>query len=63
MKKVCNTCNTSKSLSEFNKSKPTKDGLSYKCKVCVNEYNNQYREDNKESRKQYNKQYIQTTYE
>ena len=43
--KHCNPCNTNKSLSEFSKSKTTKDGLQTRCKDC----NKQYRQDNKES--------------
>ena len=64
MEKLCNACNTSKSLSEFSKSKAKKDGLQYKCKECIKQHNKdnkealaQYREDNKESIYEYNKQY------
>ena len=52
MKKVCNTCNINKPLSEFYKYKAAKDGLQYKCKECKN----QYYQDNKESIDEYNQQ-------
>ena len=53
--KHCNPCNTSKSISEFSKSKTTKDGLQTRCKDC----NKQYRQDNKESILEYQNQYDQ----
>ena len=53
--KYCNPCNTNKSLSEFSKSKVTKDGLQTRCKECIK----QHRQDNKESIGEYQKQYSQ----
>lgn len=32
--KICSTCGKSKPLSEFNKNKHNKDGLTYSCKAC-----------------------------
>lgn len=37
--KVCPKCKVSKEITEFHKSKPTKDGLSTWCKLCHKEYN------------------------
>lgn len=47
MKKECTKCGISKSFSEFAKREISKDGLSYWCKQCVNEYNKRYRRRNK----------------
>ena len=57
-------------LSEFAKSKFSKDGLQYKCKDCtkqyyqdnkeaIDEYRKQYDQDNKESKLEHYKQYYQ----
>ena len=66
--KKCSKCKEVKSVSEFNKYKSAKDGLQYKCKLCVKKYHQQhrerinkrkkqYREQNKEQIKQYQKQW------
>ena len=34
--KKCNKCEINKPLNEFHKSKKTKDGVVYSCKVCTN---------------------------
>jgi hypothetical protein len=38
MKKVCNTCEKEKNLSEFRKDRTRKDGYDYACKVCRRQY-------------------------
>ena len=58
--KHCSGCNTSKSLSEFYRSKATKDGLQNKCKKCQSdrkEYLKEYRARNSEKLKKLNKQW------
>ena len=57
--KHCNKRNTSKPLSEFSKSKATKDGLQTKCKECEKQYLKQNYQDNKESRLENQNQYNQ----
>ena len=57
MEKVCNTCNISKPLVEFNKDKAKKDGLQYKCKECFKNFQKKYNQDNKESIAEYMNQY------
>ena len=57
--KHCHKCNTSKPLSDWNKSKATKDGLQTKCKECEKQLNKQYYQDNKEAIDEYTKQYYQ----
>jgi len=42
--KVCTKCKQRKSLSEFGKSKNTKDGLTYRCLQCKRKYEKKYRE-------------------
>ena len=39
MNKVCTKCKVSKPLAEYHKTKSSKDGLQYRCKSCVAEYN------------------------
>lgn len=51
--KYCGSCSTVKEFSDFNKSKTMLDGLQYKCKSCVKEYNAQPRF--RESRRAYQK--------
>ena len=70
MIKVCTICKIEKELTEFNKHKTTKDGLSNKCKSCCKEYyqaNKEYfKELNKEhyqANKEYKKEYRQTNKE
>jgi len=58
--KICSICNTSKHISEFAKSKITKDLLQYKCKSCTKLYNIEYRKCNTDKRIQYNKLYRNT---
>lgn len=48
MEKVCNSCNVSKSVSEFNKNSKRKDGFSGKCKVCNKAYLREHYLKNKE---------------
>ena len=44
--KRCSKCQTTKTLSEFNKTKTNKDGLSYLCKDCNRETAKAYRQRN-----------------
>jgi hypothetical protein len=37
--KICNICRETKTIESFSINKNTKDGRSYKCKSCQNEYN------------------------
>lgn len=46
--KVCSKCNHSKSLSDFHKSKKSKDGLASSCKDCKRKLNADYRNRNKQ---------------
>lgn len=41
-KKQCHSCKEQKDLSEFNKDKSKRDGLSYRCKCCTNKYLRNY---------------------
>jgi hypothetical protein len=65
--KKCNQCKNIKELTFFNKSKNTKDGLQYKCKICESENNkllrqkyptSKYYNKNKEYYKNYSKNWI-----
>ena len=66
--KVCTKCKTSRDLEEFSKDKRTTDGLCFRCKNCVKEYNlkhveeihkrhRQYYLSNKEKVKSYSKKH------
>ena len=44
--KTCRKCNIIKPLTEFRKRKASKDGLAYKCKICVRNYDKTYRTEN-----------------
>lgn len=46
--KQCKKCAELKDLSEFNKDKRSKDGLSYWCRKCHNKQKNQWYKDNPE---------------
>ena len=46
--KTCTSCTTSKPITEFNKHKRMKDGLSSICKVCKRAVDKLYREQNRE---------------
>lgn len=48
MKKICSTCKEEKELSEFNKNKGKKDGLSTVCRECGKEHCKDYYNKNKE---------------
>ena len=51
MNKLCKSCATEKSLSEFNRRNDRGDGMaaySNLCKLCKKEYNKNYREKNRE---------------
>jgi hypothetical protein len=60
--KKCSYCKNNKELLEFSKSKFTKDGLQYKCKLCEKESNKKARQKNPNSKyynqnKEYYKKY------
>ncbi len=42
MVKICSACKTVKSTKDFHKCKKSKDGYTYKCKLCVIEYQKKY---------------------
>lgn len=56
-KKRCCTCQTYRSLDNFNNCKNTWDNLRPECKICISEK----REANKEKKHEYNKQYWEKT--
>lgn len=47
--KLCKICNTEKPFSEFYKNATKKDGLQYRCKVCMNRYTSWHHAENKDS--------------
>ena len=55
--KICNSCKTDKPVSEFYKDKARKDGLTYKCKLCIIERNKKYYETNSEKAREDQKIY------
>jgi hypothetical protein len=68
--KKCSKCLEVKKLSEFSKDSRAKDGLQYKCKSCVKQYqvenadkikqyDKQYRQENAEKLRHYQKQYYE----
>ena len=48
--KICTKCEEEKELSNFNKNKNYKDGLSYWCKECISQYKKDYALKNKNYR-------------
>ena len=52
--KICTKCGEEKVFSEYYKDKKSKDGYSYKCKLCQKEYN----KINKDKIRQRNKKYL-----
>jgi len=44
--KFCKNCGLEKPISDFGKRKEAKDGLSYDCKFCINEYQKKCYKDN-----------------
>ena len=56
--KICTKCKEEKELSEFSKSKSSKDGLQYNCKACQRQYCRQYYAKNAEYCKQYQREYV-----
>jgi len=61
--KTCNSCSQTKPLEEFYRSKASKDGRTFKCKVCSKEYTAEYRRNNKESIALYRESYLPEYYE
>ena len=57
--KTCTKCKIEKEVTEFNKQRKTKDGLTYACKPCRKEYN----ETNKERIKEYRKEHYKNNKE
>lgn len=62
--KTCSTCQQEKHESEFSKCKKAKDGLQWKCKVCVKQWQldnkdkrKAWRHENREKLNTYNKQW------
>ena len=47
--KICTTCKESKLLIEFTKRSDSKDGLSYYCKLCINQRDRKFKTENPES--------------
>lgn len=54
-KKTCTKCKLEKPLSEFHKDKSEKDGYTFRCKDCRNNYYNQYYLNNPEKAVEKNK--------
>ena len=46
--KTCSRCKETKPVSEFNKNRSSKDGLTFWCKGCKSESSRRYRETNRE---------------
>lgn len=46
--KICCCCKETKDISQFNKNKSKKDGLSTECKSCIKIYKDEYRKNNAE---------------
>lgn len=55
--KNCSICKELKPLEEFGKRKETKDGLSYRCKICHNNWKKEYNKKNPEKIDFINKKY------
>jgi hypothetical protein len=53
MKKKCKKCKQNLEHTYFNINKKSKDGLQYKCKKCINEYNNEWKNNNLSYQKEY----------
>jgi len=51
--KVCNKCGEIKPLTDYHKSKATKDGYAYMCKECSNTATNKWRKNNPDKAKQH----------
>jgi len=55
--KTCSKCRIHKELYEFGKDSPRKDGLSYMCKPCKNEFSSKWRKNNSEKASKSGKKY------
>jgi hypothetical protein len=55
--KTCTSCTKSKALGDFGKNKNRKDGLSNRCKVCVNAHSKQWAQANPEKVKSAQKKF------
>lgn len=55
--KTCGACQEEKPLSEFYKSRSTKDGVAWKCKVCEKAYVNNWNKVNKQRIKKRKREY------
>ena len=55
--KTCTKCKETKPVSEFHKSRSTKDGLACRCKSCANAAKARYREENREKIRERDKAY------
>ena len=45
MNKICYRCKIEKTLEHFNKDKYSKDGHTYRCKICTKEYDKKRNEE------------------
>lgn len=61
--KTCTKCKETKSVSGFYKSRSTKDGLQYRCKLCDSEETRRYREANKEKKSEIARRYYEANRE
>ena len=51
--KICNKCNTEKSVDEFHFNELGKDGYHCQCKECKNNYKKEYNKTNRHKRQEY----------
>ena len=55
--KTCTSCGEDRPLTEYAKRKASADGLAYKCKPCVSEYNRKYREAHRDELVEYSRKW------
>jgi hypothetical protein len=60
--KKCNKCNIEKSLTEYHKSKSSKDGLQYRCKLCVKKSDRKYKKNKNGKTKSHMLEYARKDY-
>lgn len=61
MFKICCRCKIDREVLQFSKSSRTKDGLSYRCKICDSELNKEWRTNNQEYDKARQSKYVEVS--